>query len=138
MNRASTDDHAAAPPWRVKLVMTLAAWLVAFAIVTTLLSVLGHQLAALPLAVRALVISGVVVTVMTRLALPAFELAAARWHKRPNPEGSPKGQRSTPTDDATAPGGARAAPPARDGRGHDARASAGSSAGRGRAGRAGS
>jgi antibiotic biosynthesis monooxygenase (ABM) superfamily enzyme len=120
--RAPTDNHPAAPSWRVKLLMTLAAWLVAFAIVTALLSVFGHQLAALPLAVRALVISGVLVTVMTRLALPAFDIAAARWRAGRHHKRSPAPQQSTPTRRATAPRDARAAqsapahssPPQRD------------------------
>jgi antibiotic biosynthesis monooxygenase (ABM) superfamily enzyme len=73
--RTSADT----PPWRVALVMTLAAWLAAFAIVTTLLSLFGDRLATLPLAVRALVISGVVVIAMTRLVQPALSAAARRW-----------------------------------------------------------
>jgi antibiotic biosynthesis monooxygenase (ABM) superfamily enzyme len=106
---APIDKHAATPPWRVKLVMTLAAWLVAFATVTTLLSVLGDQLAALPLAVRALVISGVLVTVMTWLVLPALSVAARRRHAGPNQTRSPAAQRSTPTENATARHDAHAA-----------------------------
>ena len=64
--------------------MTLVVWLVAFAIVTTLLSVFGRQLGSLPLAIRALVISGVLVTVMTRLVMPAFDAVARRWLTRPS------------------------------------------------------
>ena len=128
--RAPMDKHAATPEWRVKLLMTLAAWLVAFAIVTTLLSIFGRQLAALPLAVRALVMSGVLVIVMTRIALPAFETAARRLGAGPNQRRSPAPKRSTPTEHAIQSLGAGAETPAHDGRGRDARASAGASADR--------
>jgi antibiotic biosynthesis monooxygenase (ABM) superfamily enzyme len=73
------DNHPADPPWRVRLAMTLVAWLVAFGLVMTLLSVFGDQLNSLPLALRALVISGVLVTVMTQVVMPALGVAASRW-----------------------------------------------------------
>ena len=57
---------------------TLAAWLVAFGVVTTLLTVFGDQLKALPLALRALVISGVLVALMVNLVMPALSVAVAR------------------------------------------------------------
>jgi antibiotic biosynthesis monooxygenase (ABM) superfamily enzyme len=97
------DKPAATPSWRVSLAMTLAAWLVAFALVTTLLSVFGDQLAAPPLAVRALVISGVLVIVMTRLVLPPLSAAVRRWHARPQQQRAREAQRSRPTEGATPP-----------------------------------
>jgi antibiotic biosynthesis monooxygenase (ABM) superfamily enzyme len=62
--------------------MTLIAWLAAFLLVTTLLSAFGRQLGSLPLAVRALVMSGVLVSFMTLLVQPALGAAAARWWVR--------------------------------------------------------
>lgn len=76
------DNHPAGPPWRVRLAMTLVAWLVAFGLVTTLLSVFGDQLGSLPLALRALVISGVLVTVMSTVVMPALGVAAGRCRSR--------------------------------------------------------
>ena len=74
------DEHdSATPSWRISLVMTLAAWVVAFVIVTALFEVFGAQLASLPLAARTLVISGVLVTVMMRLVLPVLSGAVRRW-----------------------------------------------------------
>jgi antibiotic biosynthesis monooxygenase (ABM) superfamily enzyme len=60
------------------MVMTLAAWLVAFVVVTTLLSVLGDQLKSLPLAVRALLISGVLVALMVNVVMPVLSSTLAR------------------------------------------------------------
>jgi antibiotic biosynthesis monooxygenase (ABM) superfamily enzyme len=59
--------------------MTLGAWLSAFLVVLTLLSVFKDELASLPLAVRALVLSGVLVTLMTTLVMPALNAAIRRW-----------------------------------------------------------
>jgi antibiotic biosynthesis monooxygenase (ABM) superfamily enzyme len=58
---------------------TLAAWLVAFLIVTAILTLFGDQLESLPLALRALVISGVLVALMTNLVMPVLSAAIARW-----------------------------------------------------------
>jgi antibiotic biosynthesis monooxygenase (ABM) superfamily enzyme len=69
----------AARRWHARLATTLAAWMTAFLIVTALLSVLGDELASLPLAIRAIVISGVVVTAMTTVVMPALNIAVGRW-----------------------------------------------------------
>ena len=61
-----------------KLATTIAAWVVAFLVVTALLSLFGDQLAALPLAVRALIMSGVLVTLMVNLAMPVVSAGIAR------------------------------------------------------------
>ena len=61
------------------LLMTLGAWLVAFVVVLALLTLLGDELKSLPLAVRALVISGVVVSLMANLVMPLLNLAIMRW-----------------------------------------------------------
>ena len=63
--------------------MTLATWLVAFATVTAILSIFGHQLAELPLAIRALMISGVLVVVMTQLVQPALNSIRTPRRTRP-------------------------------------------------------
>ena len=66
-------------PWLARLVMTLAAWLVAFLIATGLLTFFGDELGSLPLALRALVISGVLVGLMANLVMPVLSTAIARW-----------------------------------------------------------
>jgi uncharacterized membrane protein len=85
----------AIPRWPARLVTTLAAWLVAFLLVTTLLAFFGHELNSLPLALRALVLSGVLMTVMTTLVMPALNVAVGRWlasrappRATPTPSGS--------------------------------------------------
>jgi antibiotic biosynthesis monooxygenase (ABM) superfamily enzyme len=50
--------------------------------VLTLLSVFKDELASLPLAARALVLSGVLVTVMTTVVQPALSTAIGRWASR--------------------------------------------------------
>jgi antibiotic biosynthesis monooxygenase (ABM) superfamily enzyme len=66
----------------VRLTTTLAAWLVAWAVVVALLSVLRDQLGSLPLALRALAISGVLVALMANLVMPLLGRAAERWLTR--------------------------------------------------------
>jgi antibiotic biosynthesis monooxygenase (ABM) superfamily enzyme len=63
---------------RTALVMTLTTWIVAFGIVTALLSLFGHELMALPLAPRAAVISGVMVTLMVNVVMPRLRAVMAR------------------------------------------------------------
>ena len=60
---------------RGRLAMTLVAWLAAFAVVMALLAVFGDLLAALPMAARAAVISGVLVTVMVNVVMPRLSNA---------------------------------------------------------------
>lgn len=78
-SRERRDERAAASPWQARLVTTLAAWLAAYLLVLALLSILRDELGSLPLAVRALVISGVLVTAMTTLVMPALSVAVNRW-----------------------------------------------------------
>lgn len=66
-------------PWFARLVMTLAAWLVAFLIATGLLTFFDDELGSLPLVLRALVISGVLVGLMANLVMPVLSTAIARW-----------------------------------------------------------
>ncbi|MEU8306616.1 hypothetical protein AB0C84_23960 [Actinomadura sp. NPDC048955] len=68
---------------RARLAMTLAAWLVAFAVVMVLLALFGDLLAALPMAARAAVISGVLVTVMVNLVMPRLAAVIGRWTGAP-------------------------------------------------------
>ena len=58
---------------------TLGAWLVAFLVVLALLTLLGDELGSLPLALRALVISGLLVALMVNLVMPVLSIAVARW-----------------------------------------------------------
>ena len=68
--------------WLVRLSTTLAAWLVAWVVVVALLSVLGDELGSLPLALRALAISGVLVALMANLVMPLLGRAAEHWFTR--------------------------------------------------------
>jgi antibiotic biosynthesis monooxygenase (ABM) superfamily enzyme len=63
--------------------MTLGAWLVAFLVVTGLLTLLGDELGSLPLGLRVLVISGVLVALMVNLVMPVLNVAVARWLRDP-------------------------------------------------------
>jgi antibiotic biosynthesis monooxygenase (ABM) superfamily enzyme len=72
-------------------VVTLAAWLVAFGVVTALLALFGHQLASMPLALRALVMSGVLVALMLNLVMPLLDAAVARWLRGAPPTREPRG-----------------------------------------------
>src|SRR5262245_10597041 len=67
------------PRLLASLLTTLGAWLVAFGVLTALLSLFGDELGALPLALRALVISGVLVPLIVNLVVPVVRLAVARW-----------------------------------------------------------
>jgi antibiotic biosynthesis monooxygenase (ABM) superfamily enzyme len=64
--------------WLAAMVTTLAAWLVAFLVVMSLLTFLGHELNSLPLAARASAISGVMVTLMVNVVMPRLLPIAAR------------------------------------------------------------
>jgi hypothetical protein len=74
LDNSSRDRGRLAP-----LATTVAAWLVAFGVVTALLTLFGEELGSLPLALRALVISGVLVTLMVNLVMPILSVAVARW-----------------------------------------------------------
>jgi antibiotic biosynthesis monooxygenase (ABM) superfamily enzyme len=63
------------PPWLAPVVTTLGAWLVAFLVVTALLTLFGDELESL----RALVISGLLVALMVNLVMPTLSAALARW-----------------------------------------------------------
>jgi antibiotic biosynthesis monooxygenase (ABM) superfamily enzyme len=77
------DNPSRVPRWLAPLAMTLGAWLVAFLVVTVLLTVFGDELGELPLALRALVISGVLVALMVNLVMPVLNVAVARWLPAP-------------------------------------------------------
>jgi antibiotic biosynthesis monooxygenase (ABM) superfamily enzyme len=62
---------------RQRLATTFAAWLVAFAIVSSLLNLLGDQLSAMSPTLRALVISGTLVALMVHVGMPAL----SRWFR---------------------------------------------------------
>jgi len=73
------DNPSPARPWLAAVANTLGAWLVAFVVVTALLSLFGDELGSLPLALRALVISGLLVALMVNLVMPVLSVAVARW-----------------------------------------------------------
>jgi antibiotic biosynthesis monooxygenase (ABM) superfamily enzyme len=74
------DAENPRPPrrWLVAVVTTVTAWSVAFLVVMALLTLFREQLASLPVALRALVISGVLVTLMVNLLMPVLGGAVAR------------------------------------------------------------
>jgi antibiotic biosynthesis monooxygenase (ABM) superfamily enzyme len=72
------------------VVTTVAAWLVAYGVVAALLVLFGHQLARMPLALRALVMSGVLVALMINLVMPLLNLAVARWLRGSPPTHEPR------------------------------------------------
>lgn len=57
-------------PAFTRVTTTAIAWLIAFALVMALFTAGGTALQALPMAVKALIISGVLVTTMTNLVMP--------------------------------------------------------------------
>jgi antibiotic biosynthesis monooxygenase (ABM) superfamily enzyme len=64
---------------------TLAGWLAAFLVVTALLRLFGDQLGSLPLELRALVLSGVLVGLMANVVMPVLNaFAARRWSDSPD------------------------------------------------------
>jgi antibiotic biosynthesis monooxygenase (ABM) superfamily enzyme len=83
MDAEQVDNHSRGPWWLAALTTTLGAWLVAFLVVTALLTVFGDELAALPLALRALVISGLLVALMVNLVMPILTNTVARWLAAP-------------------------------------------------------
>jgi antibiotic biosynthesis monooxygenase (ABM) superfamily enzyme len=74
-----SDEPSRARSWLVRVTTTLAAWLVAFSVVMTLLTLFGTQLESLSPALRALAMSGVLVMLMANLVMPALNVAVARW-----------------------------------------------------------
>jgi antibiotic biosynthesis monooxygenase (ABM) superfamily enzyme len=81
--------------WQAAVATTLGAWLVAFLVVIALLSVFRDELGSLPLALRALVISGVLVALMVNLVMPMLSVAVARWLGGSPQTRSPSGRLGT-------------------------------------------
>jgi antibiotic biosynthesis monooxygenase (ABM) superfamily enzyme len=77
------DEHSRGPRWLAPVATTLGAWLVAFLVVTALLTVFADELKALPLTLRALVISGVLVALMVNVVMPVLGTLVAQWLGRP-------------------------------------------------------
>jgi antibiotic biosynthesis monooxygenase (ABM) superfamily enzyme len=73
------DNTSSPPRWLAPVITTLAAWLAAFLVVLTLLTLFRDELGSLPLALRALVISGLLVTLMVNVVMPVLSAAVARW-----------------------------------------------------------
>lgn len=81
--------------WLARVVTTLAAWSVAFLVVMALLTIFGEELESLPLALRALMISGVLVALMANLVMPVLSAIVTRWMPVPLPPCPPAGPLST-------------------------------------------
>lgn len=64
-------------PLLIRVVTTLTAWLVAFLIVFALLVLFGAKLESLPLALNALVFTGILVPIMGNLVMPTLSVAVA-------------------------------------------------------------
>jgi antibiotic biosynthesis monooxygenase (ABM) superfamily enzyme len=73
-----------------RLVTTVLAWAIAFLTVLALLTLFGDQLSSLPLALRALVISGLLVFLMANLVMPVVSRAVNRWLEEPMPPARPR------------------------------------------------
>jgi antibiotic biosynthesis monooxygenase (ABM) superfamily enzyme len=73
------ENPSEGPGWLAPVLTTLAAWFVAFLVVMGLLSLFGDQLGSLPVPVRALVISGVLVAIMINVVMPPLSGAVARF-----------------------------------------------------------
>ena len=93
------ENPARGRRWPAAVATTLGAWLVAFLVVTALLSAFRDELGSLPLALRALVISGVLVALMVNIVMPVLSSAVARRAGGPAPTRSPGGRPSTGTGD---------------------------------------
>jgi antibiotic biosynthesis monooxygenase (ABM) superfamily enzyme len=89
---ASSSRLRPARAWLAPVVTTLVAWLAAFVVVMTLLTLFGDELGSLPLALRALVLSGVLVGLMANLVMPVVSATIARWEA-----GTPRTHASAPT-----------------------------------------
>jgi antibiotic biosynthesis monooxygenase (ABM) superfamily enzyme len=61
-----------------QFVMTITAWPFAFLAVLTLFTVFDDELGSLPLAARALVVSGVLVTLMANVVMPVLRVVVNR------------------------------------------------------------
>lgn len=95
------DNRPEVRQWRARLATMLAAWSAAFLLVLAILSFFGDELASLPLALRALVMSGVLMTVMSTVVMPALNVAVGRLladrARAPSP-GVPPGDDAGVTD----------------------------------------
>jgi antibiotic biosynthesis monooxygenase (ABM) superfamily enzyme len=87
------------PRWLAPVVMTLGAWLVAWLVVAGLLTYFGKQLASLPLGVRALVMSGLLVALMVNLVMPVLGAGLARLLARPPRPRLPRREARRPLPD---------------------------------------
>jgi antibiotic biosynthesis monooxygenase (ABM) superfamily enzyme len=99
-------DHGLARRRLARMLLTLGAWCVAFIVVLALLTLLGDELKSLPLALRALVISGVLVGLMANVVMPLLNVALARWLAAGPATPRPRRGRHTRAD-RPAPGGLR-------------------------------
>ncbi len=87
------DKPPRARRWRAQATVTLTAWLIAFLVVMAVSTLFDDELASLPLALRALVLSGVLVAIMVNLVMPL--LSAALSKRLPPPPGRRRVQRES-------------------------------------------
>lgn len=79
MDNEHVQSASRVPRWQARVTTTLVAWLAAFLVVTLLQRLFGDQLGSLPLELRALVLSGVLVGLMANVVMPAVTFVVARW-----------------------------------------------------------
>ena len=74
MDREAADPGrpSRVPRWLARIVMTITAWPFAFLTVLVLFTVFRDELGSLSLATRALVVSGVLVTLMANVVIPVL------------------------------------------------------------------
>ena len=74
MDRQATHPSRArrVPRWLARIVMTITAWPFAFLAVLLLFTIFRDELGSLSLATRALVVSGVLVTLMANVVIPVL------------------------------------------------------------------
>jgi antibiotic biosynthesis monooxygenase (ABM) superfamily enzyme len=94
MDGEDLQNKVIGPRWQARIATTLAAWLVAFLVVAALLRLFGDQLGSMPLELRALVLSGVLVGLMANVVMPALTVVVARWMGK-----SPRGRAGEGTFD---------------------------------------
>jgi uncharacterized protein len=72
-----SKTHAQSPPPRYKL--ALLTWAGAYAVITTILALLGPTMATWPLPVRTLLLSGMMVASLTWLVIPTLTRLFRDW-----------------------------------------------------------
>jgi antibiotic biosynthesis monooxygenase (ABM) superfamily enzyme len=85
-DRTARPNQRSSPP-RYKL--ALVTWLGAYGVITLILAVLGPAMEGWPLAARTLLISGLMVSALTWVVVPALARLFRRWLAPPAPTARP-------------------------------------------------